>query len=177
MAPTAGSRAASWPFSELQARGALQSQQGVRKEEKVASDRWGPGRAGPASLPRSPCPEASSSPTSGHGLCGQAACRPQCRGPQRCHWPQSQLQKRARERGATRESALQVEDPAWRLRGIRPHHSRCQCRPSNTGLGGPPACGALALSTAELLASGRRSRQCLSITQPLGQAPLYSVGQ
>ena len=56
-------------------------------------------------------------------------------------------------------------------------HSRCQRHPSSTGLDGAPACGALAVSAAELLASGRRSRQRLSTRQPRGQAPLHSIGQ
>lgn len=129
------------PSSELQAhsvlmRRRLQSQQGVRKEAKVASNRRGPGRAGPASLPWRPRPEAGSGPMSGHSLCGQAAShRGVTRGLRAA--PETVKTKRRRTAGGYPAS----HDPARRPRGVRLHRSRCQRLASKTGLGGAPACG------------------------------------
>ena len=168
--PTSDSRAASWPSFELQARRVLmrrrlQSQQAVRKEAKVASDRCGPGRAGPRSLPWRPCPEAGCGPMSGHSLCGQAACH---HGITRGLRAAPEMLKKKR---CTAGGCPESQRPSPAPTGPQAPLLTLPALPEQDWPWWGPCLWSPCRVHTELLASGRRSCRRLSTTRPLGQAP------
>lgn len=138
-------------------------------EEKVASDRVRKGRSHVCAS--SPCPEAGPAPQADTASVGRLPAAHSVESRSVATGPRASS-RNGQEKGEPHGECTRCWEDSSFCRASGPTTHAASAARAILAWAGPGASGALALSTAELLASGRRSPPRLSITQPLGQAPL-----